>query len=99
MEVNVKELQKAVEQTHGGKATFIESVLITEFFKDSKVWEGAVHVFDLEGHPKAKKCYAWSHETEGGKRKFYAVLHSPPINSAKDAVRAAIVQDYKSNTK
>jgi hypothetical protein len=51
-----------------------------------------MHVFELEGHPRATRAYAWSSPIEGGtKRRFYAVLHVPPVSSPADAVRAAIV--------
>jgi hypothetical protein len=59
------------------------------------VWEGTVHVFDLAGHPKATRAYAWSYEREDGKRRFFAVLGIPPINSPRDAVRAAIVAEQR----
>lgn len=54
-------------------------------------------VFDLVGHPAASVAYAWSSPIEGSdRRRFYAVvLGVPPINSAADAVRAAIVADRK----
>ena len=56
-------------------------------------WMGTVHVFDLEGHPSATVCYAWSEPVEDSEnRQFYAVLHQPPVRSAGDAVRASIVQ-------
>lgn len=35
---------------------------------------GEVEVFDLLGHPTASRCYAWSHTTEGERRRFAAVL-------------------------
>lgn len=45
---------------------------------------------------KAKRAYAWSSPIEGSeRRKFYAVLEVPPITSAQDAVRAAIVADHR----
>jgi hypothetical protein len=56
-----------------------------------------VHVFDLEGHPKASRAYAWSSPMEGSdKRRFFAVLHQPPVTSPVEAVRAAIVQEHRS---
>jgi hypothetical protein len=62
------------------------------------VWEGVVHVFDLEGHPKATRAYAWSSPIEGStKRRFFAVLHMGPTKSPVDAVRAAIVAEHKAN--
>ena len=54
------ELKHAVESQHGGTATLVQSVPVNETFDGNPVWEGTVHVFDLEGHPKAKRAYAWS---------------------------------------
>lgn len=55
-----------------------------------------VQVFDLEGHPKATRAYAWSSPIEGSdKRRFFAVLHMGAIKSPADAVRAAIVAEHR----
>lgn len=92
----VKELAAFVESQHGGTAHIREVVTVSEEFRGQPVWQGIVHVFDLEGHPTASVCYAWSLPVEGSdRRRFYAVLGVPPINSAADAVRAAIVADRK----
>jgi hypothetical protein len=72
----------------------MESVPVKEFFQGQTVWEGVVQVFNLRGHPTAKRCYAWSHATTGEKRRFVAVLHQGPVDSPEKAVRAAIVQEY-----
>lgn len=57
---------------------------------------GQVHLFDLEGHPKATRAYAWSSPVEGSdRRRFYAVLHLGGIRSAAGAVRAAIVAERR----
>ena len=96
MEVNASELKKAVEGTHGGTARLIETVPVSESYQGKPVWEGIVHIFELTGHPLATKCYAWSSPIEGSKKRcFYAVLHAPPVSSPQDAVRAAIVQEYR----
>ena len=94
-EVAASELKKAVESQHGGAATFAQSVPVHEQHNGETVWDGAVAVFDLAGHPTAKRAYAWSYELGDGRRRFFAVLHSPPINSPRDAVRAAIVAEAK----
>jgi len=58
--------------------------------------ERFVEVFDLQGHPTAKRCDAWSHAIDDSKKKrFFAALHQGPGKSAQDAVKAAIVQEYK----
>lgn len=49
-----------------------------------------MHVFELTGHPTATRAYAWS------KRRFFAVLHQPPVDSPQAAVRAAIVAEHRS---
>ena len=65
-------------------------------FEGDTVWEGVVEVFDLIDHPTAKRCYAWSHAIDGStKRKFIAVLHQGPVDSPRNAVKAAIVGGYK----
>ena len=49
-------LRKTVELMHGGKAMFVQFVPVRETFGGDTVWEGAVHVFDLVGHPTATRC-------------------------------------------
>lgn len=68
-----------------------------EVFRSQTVWQGQVEVFDLTGHPKAKRCYAWSHregKNDEGER-FVAVLEIPPVGSARTAVQASIMADTK----
>ena len=93
------ELRTAVERQHGGMATFVQSMPVREIFKGETAWEGVVHVFDLTGHPKAKRAYAWSSPIEGSdKRRFFAVLHMGAIKSPADAVRAAVVQEFRTKS-
>jgi hypothetical protein len=56
-----------------------------------------VHIFDLVGLPKASRAYAWSSPIAGtaDQRRFFAVLHEPPVTSPKAAVRAAIEAERK----
>lgn len=93
---NLAELIHAIEGQHGGAARFRESVPVRETFQSKTVWEGIVHVFDLAGHPTATRAYAWSSPIEGNtKRRFYAVLHQPPVDSPQAAVRAAIITEHR----
>lgn len=94
LEASIEALTKAIFDLHNCKATWIESVLVKEVFEGETVWEGVVQVFDLQDHPTAKWCYAWSHKLEGSKkRRFFAVLHQGVVDSPEKAVRAAIVRD------
>jgi hypothetical protein len=96
MEIEADQLREAVEHMHGGTATLAQSVPVKETFDDKLVWEGVVQVFDLAGHPTATRAYAWSSPIEGSaKRRFFAVLHQPPVDSPQAAVRAAIVEEYR----
>jgi hypothetical protein len=95
-QAQVSELKQAVEAQHGCTATLAQSVPVKETFGGKTVWEGIVHVFRIHGHPKAKQAYAWSSPIEGSdKRRFFAVLHMPPITSPVEAVRAAIVSEQR----
>jgi hypothetical protein len=92
IEVDTAQLKKAVERMHGGTALISQSVPVRETFDGKTVWEGLVHVFDLAGHPTSDRAYAWSSPIEGStKRRFFAVLHQPPVDGPQAAVRAAIV--------
>ncbi len=94
--VTIPELKRAVENLHNCRAKHRKEVSVIEQFEGKTVWQGTVHVFDIEGHPQAKVCYAWSSPIEESeKRRFYAVLHMPPVESPEDAVRAAIVRNHK----
>lgn len=96
MEVSDAELKKHIERLHGGRAKFVQSVPVHEEMDGMTVWDGIVSVFDLEGHHNATRAYAWSATVEGSdRRRFYAVLHVPPVTSPLEAVRAAIVAESK----
>jgi hypothetical protein len=90
-------LQVAVSQLHNCGAVHRETVLVHEVFQGKTVWEGEVEVFDLHGHPKAKRCYAWSHldKPDDSEERFVAVLEMPPVDSALKAVQVQIVKDIR----
>jgi hypothetical protein len=73
------------------------TVLVREVFRGQTVWEGRVEVFDLHGHPKAKRYYAWSHldGQNDEPTRYVTVLEIAPIESAKTAVQASIIADGK----
>ena len=92
----IEELQDVIRHLHGVESKHVESVPVKETFQGKTVWEGIVEVFELHGHPKAARAYVWSHEADGKKRKHVTVLHIGPITSAAAAVRAVIVQEFRS---
>jgi hypothetical protein len=93
----IGELKNLIRQLHGCEAEHAETVPVKEVFQGQTVWEGEVEVFNIRGHPKAKRAYAWAHATgedDKGKR-YVAVLELPPVESAQTAVRAAIINEAR----
>jgi hypothetical protein len=90
-------LQTAVHHLHNCAAAWRETVPVHEVFRGETVWKGEMKVYDLTGHPKAKRAYAWSHlDGESDEReRFAAVLEIPPVDSARKAVQVQIVKDAK----
>jgi hypothetical protein len=95
---HIEELRTVIRHLHGVESKHIESVPVKETFQGKTVWEGIVEVFELVDHPKAARLYAWSHDTDDPKqsRRHITVLHIHPVTSPILAVRAAIVQEFRS---
>ena len=68
------------------------SVPVREVFQGQTAWEGVVEVFDLIGHPKAQRCYAW---TYGEPEEFITVLEIPPVVDAQSAVKVGVAHQIK----
>lgn len=93
----IGQLQDAIRSLHGCESSYLETVPIHETFQGKTVWQGEVEVFEIRGHPVAKRAYAWSHATgtNDEDKRYVAVLELPPVNSPLTAVRAAIMQEVK----
>lgn len=93
----VEELRAVIGKLHGCDSKHVESVPVHEVFQGKTAWRGIVEVFDLIGHPKAKRCYAWSHldGAQDERTNYVAVLGIPPVDSPLKAVQAAIVSEVK----
>ncbi|MGH7435435.1 MAG: hypothetical protein ACRENE_07155 [Polyangiaceae bacterium] len=84
----------AIRHLHDCGAKHVETVHVREVAPTGEVaWEGDVEVFDLMGHAKVKRAYAWSEATTGTKRRFFAVLRVPGVETPVAAVRASVLQD------
>ena len=91
----IGELQDVIRRLHGVESRHVESVPIKETFRGQTVWDGVVEVFELIGHPKAPKAYAWAHDANGEKKRHVTVLHMDSVTSPVLAVRAAIIQEFR----
>ena len=83
-------LAKAFRDVHGCEATHIQTVPVVEVWNRKTVWEGDVEVFDLTGHPKATRGFAWAYDKRK-KTEIVAMLELPPVISPRTAVATSIV--------
>ena len=81
-----------VTQLHECDALHVATVPVREVFKGKTLWEGDVEVFDLIGHPKAKRCYGWSY---GEPEEFITILEIPPVTDAQSAVKVGVSYQIK----
>jgi hypothetical protein len=98
---HIEELMDVIHDIHGVRANHVESVPVTETFQGQTIWDGVVEVFDLKGHPKTHRVYAWMHDTgdPAKPKRHVTVLHIPPVISPQTAVKAAVVQEFKYRAK
>jgi hypothetical protein len=95
----IQSLQDAIRKAYGCESKHIESDFVREMFQGTAIWVGTVEVFDLTGHPTARRAYAWGHATrDAGKEvRIVTVLGVPPVDSPRKAVQVSIVADAKEN--
>ena len=79
-------------QLHNCGVTWRESAPVHEIFHGKTLWQGDVEVFDLNGHPKAKRCYGWSYDEP---EKFITILELPPVTDAHSAVKVGVSYQIK----
>ena len=89
MSERIEKLKQAIETVHHCTATHVRSETVIDLFQAEVAWDAVVSTFDLQGHPKAKRCYAWSY-IEDGETHCTTVLEIPPVDSPESAVQAAI---------
>jgi len=85
-------LQAAITQLHNCGATWCKSVYVEEVSRGEVTWSGDVEVFDLTGHPKARRCYGWAH---GEPEAFVGILEVSPVTDAYTAVKVGLSGQIK----
>jgi hypothetical protein len=88
-------MRHVIQDLHGAGSRHVGSIQVRESYRGEIVWDGVFEVFAVIGHPNGTQACAWSHRTDHGGRRYVALLHVPPVNSAADAVRAAIVAEHR----
>ena len=86
----LNDLQRAVRAIVGSPCVHNGTFFVHEITGGKTVWQGAVEIFTLTGHPTATKAFAWAYRDAEGQLQTMAVLNAPPIESPREAVQAAI---------
>jgi len=91
----IQKLKDAILSLHGCESEYTGTQEVIETFKGETVWSGNVEVFNVSGHPKANRCYAWAHATGKDDRdiRYVVVLELPPVDSPERAVQAAVAAE------
>ena len=88
----IERLKQVIFHLHKASAMHAGSVPVEEIFRGKTLWKGDVEVFDLTGHPKAKRCYGW---TYGEPEEFITILELPPVTDAQSAVKVGVSYQIK----
>lgn len=93
----IERLQMVINHLHNCASRWVESVPVHEVFNGQTVWQGTVEVFDLTGHPKAKRAYGWHHLSGPADQdeRFVTVLEIPPVTSPQTAVQVAAAKEIR----
>ncbi|MGA3172544.1 MAG: hypothetical protein ABSE62_16195 [Chthoniobacteraceae bacterium] len=89
MSERTETLRRLVEVLHTCTASYIASQPVTEPVENSAAWSVQVEIFDIQGHPKTSRCYAWDDPFDAGTQ-CVTVLEIPPVSSAQTAVQQVI---------
>ena len=97
----IKRLQNAIRRLNHCESKYLCSVTVSEpflSFQTTKLWQGEVAIFEIYGHAKAHRAYAWSYTVDKKDRRYVVVLEIPPVNSPRTAVQAAIAAQIVNGT-
>jgi hypothetical protein len=88
----IERLKQVIFHLHGVDSRHARSVPVEEVFEGKTLWKGDVEVFELTGHPKAKRAYGWSY---GDPEEFITILELPPVTDAQSAVKVGVAYQVK----
>jgi len=86
IQLPILDFKRAIQATHSAKARLIAREKVYVDFGGDVAWAGEVLVFELLDHPSAHLCYAWK-----GDGQVVTVLGGGPVETGRDAVRAAMM--------
>jgi hypothetical protein len=88
---HIEKLQSVILRRHACQASWSESLPVHDVFRGQTIWQGIVEVFQLSGHPTARKAYAWlDQDGENDTTEMVeTILEIPPVDSPLSAVWAS----------
>jgi len=89
---DLEALRRVIREQHGCESRHLRTVPIIEMFAGVIVFDGPVEMFELIGHPAARRCYAFQLDYDGHRSRSFALLELPPIESALKAVQVAVAE-------
>ena len=99
MEVDAIDLRAAVEQMHNCTARLIQSVPVREVCTRNGGGRASYMFSRSPAIPKLPRPMLGHPNRGSDKRRFFTVLHQPPITSPVEAVSAAIVAEQKAKAR
>ena len=94
MNDEIPRLQETICRLTGCSSRYIETTSVAECFhgfQGEVLWQRDVALFEIEGHPKAARVYAWANQNTGHEdARHVIVLEIAPVNSARTAIAAAM---------
>ncbi len=95
-QVSESEFRVAIHQTHRVATRRLAEVVAVEIRRrDAPAWRGSVHVFEISGHARAKRCFAWPQAVNRTTTIIHAVLETDKVRTAEQAVRARLRTDRR----
>jgi hypothetical protein len=88
--VRLSEFRMAIRQVLDADAEPAGAVELHVRRRNGKEWHGTVHVFDIAGHPRAKRCYAWPEPLNDTSVIIRVVAQAGRITSPEQAVRSVL---------
>lgn len=85
-------LAAAIQRLHNATAIHLASEPVTLRAGEEILWDGVVEVFDLKGHPTARRAFGWTFRDGDGRSHHVAILSVPQVDTPLMAVRAWLVQ-------
>jgi hypothetical protein len=84
------ECRLALRQLYGCDAHFNTTVPVSIPVRGRAPWQGFVHVFDITGHPSARRGYAWPRRVNARRMVIHTVLESEAVAAPEQAVRTVL---------